>query len=150
MWKNFRTCCWSSSNLSPPIDSFSGPNGWKSLGTKSGLYEGCGSNFHLIIATFLLTNSALCGGTWNAFCDYKFILNLQTLACLFAAVSMGLSRPTFASPQRAPAASYRPRPIAYRWCVRAAFHYSIASCKPGQKPGRKQVERMSKASCELA
>jgi len=26
----------------------------------------------------------------------------------------------------------------------------LASCKPGQKPGRKQVESMSKASCELA
>jgi len=26
----------------------------------------------------------------------------------------------------------------------------LASCKPGPKPGRKQAESMSKASCELA
>jgi len=26
----------------------------------------------------------------------------------------------------------------------------LASCKSGRKPGRKQVESMSKASCELA
>jgi len=32
-------------------------------------------------------------------------------------------------------------------CVKAII---LASCKPGRKPGRKQVESMSKASCELA
>jgi len=38
------------------------------------------------------------------------------------------------------------------WFVRLLRPHSIilASCKPGRKPALKQVESMSKASCELA
>jgi len=61
VWRNFRTCCWSSSNLSPPRNSFSGPNGWKLLAAKSGLYGGCGSSSRTIIATFSTVWRALCG-----------------------------------------------------------------------------------------
>jgi len=59
--ENFRTCCWSFSVWSPPRDSVSAPNGWKSLGAKSGLHGGCGTNYHPIMATF--------STVWWAFCD---------------------------------------------------------------------------------
>jgi len=35
-------------------------------------------------------------------------------------------------------------------CRNALHSIIVASCKPGRKPGRKQVESMSKASCQHA
>ena len=72
----------------PPSDSFRGPNRWKSLGARSGLYVGCANTSQPISAIFCVAWWALWGGRIILMKDYTLVKPTRWLSCrLLSAVN---------------------------------------------------------------
>ena len=80
--RNFRTCCCNASlfsNLIQPLsDSFRGPNKWKSLGARSGLYSRCVRTSQAISAIFCVVWWAL----WRDMILLKDYTLLKPISCV--------------------------------------------------------------------